>query len=139
MCVHGDAPPCVAALDDGSSYLQSFYVVLFIACKQVPVKSFQQICSMLFYLWTLDVEHVARAHDLLTPEQQGPPVRIGKVRLHIEERLADRHLQQRGRLGIGKRNLHGTGVGLERRAARMLGDERKDRVIGEVLVASVCR
>ena len=81
---------------------------------------------MLFYLWMLDVEHVARAHDLLASEQQWPLVRIGKVRLHIEERLADRHLQQRGRLSIGKRNLHGAGVGLERRATRMLGNERKD-------------
>ena len=69
MCVHADAPPCGTALNDDSSYLLSFYVVLFIARVTTPVKSSQQICSMLFYLWTLDVEDVARAHDLLAAEQ----------------------------------------------------------------------
>ena len=92
---------------------------------------------MLFYLWTLDVKHVARAHNLLAPEQQGPLPLIGKVRLHIEERLADRHLQQRGRLSIGKRDFHGTGIGLERCAARMLGNECKNRVIGEIIVGKL--
>ena len=117
MCVHPDVPPCVAVLNDDSLYLRSFYVVLFIARTTTLVKSFHQTCSMLFYLWTLDVENIARAHDLLASEQQGPIVRIGKVRLHIEERLADRHLQQRGRLSIGERDLHGARVGLERCAA----------------------
>ena len=93
-CVHADVPPCVAAFGDGCSYLLSFYVVLYIPRKQPRWKPLRQICSMLFYLWTLDVEHVARAHDLLASEQQGPLVLIGKVRLHIEERLTDRHLQQ---------------------------------------------
>ncbi|MBS7126730.1 MAG: hypothetical protein KH064_06140, partial [Collinsella sp.] len=69
MCVHPDVPPCGAALSDGSSYLLSFYVVLFITRTATPVKSFHQSCSMLFYLWMLDVEDVARAHDLLTAEQ----------------------------------------------------------------------
>ena len=50
MCVHADVPPCVATLSDRSSYLRSFYVVLFIPRKLPQVKSFQQICSMLFYL-----------------------------------------------------------------------------------------
>ena len=39
MCVHADAPPCGAALNDDSSYLLSFYVVLFIARATTPVKS----------------------------------------------------------------------------------------------------
>ena len=69
VCVHGDAPSCVAVLNDCSSYLQSFYVVLFIARTTTPVKPFHQTCSILFYLWTLDVEDVARAHDLLAAEQ----------------------------------------------------------------------
>ena len=117
MCVHADVPPRVATLDDNSSYLLSFYVVLYIPRKISHVKSFRQICSMLFYLWTLDVEDVARAHDLLAAEQQGPLIGIGKVGLHIEERLTDRYLQQWGRLNIGQCDLNGTGVGLERRAA----------------------
>ena len=69
VCIHGDAPPCAAVLNDDSSYLRSFYVVLFITRVITPVKSFHQSCSMLFYLWTLDVEDVARAHDLLAAEQ----------------------------------------------------------------------
>ena len=34
MCVHADAPPCVAAFGDGCSYLLSFYVVLYIPRMQ---------------------------------------------------------------------------------------------------------
>ena len=41
MCVHADVPPCVAALSDGSSYLLSFYVVLFIPRELPQVKSFR--------------------------------------------------------------------------------------------------
>ena len=62
---------------------------------------------MLFYLWMLDVEHVARAHNLLTPKQQGPLVRIGKVRLHIEEWLTDRDLEQWRDLSVGKPRYKG--------------------------------
>ena len=39
VCVHPDVPPCAAALSDGSSYLLSFYVVLFITRATTPVKS----------------------------------------------------------------------------------------------------
>ena len=94
---------------------------------------------MLFYLWTLDVEHVARTHDLLTTEQQGPLVRIGKERLHIEERLADRYLQQRGRLSIGKRNLHVQGSDLSGARPECSATSAKIELSARSLSASVCR